>query len=139
MNVHHKPEKTTEKAGKQAQPPQTQRRQPGRERAMSPSPQYQPKFPGVGKLKDKVAVITGGDSGIGRAVAVAMAREGALISILYLEEHDDADETIRLVEAEGSQAINRDLITDRLRVNLNRTAVGRRGSHGDRGLQARGN
>jgi len=64
-----------------------------------------PKFPGVGKLKDKVAVITGGDSGIGRAVAVAMAREGALISILYLEEHDDAQETARLVEREGSRAI----------------------------------
>jgi NAD(P)-dependent dehydrogenase (short-subunit alcohol dehydrogenase family) len=72
---------------------------------MNPKPEYLPKYPGVGKLKDKVAIITGGDSGIGRAVAVAMAREGALISILYLEEHDDARETVRLVEAEGSQAI----------------------------------
>jgi NAD(P)-dependent dehydrogenase (short-subunit alcohol dehydrogenase family) len=105
MNVHQKPEKTAEKPRKHAQPAQTQRRQPGRERPMSPPPQYMPKFPGVGKLKDKVAVITGGDSGIGRAVAVAMAREGALISILYLEEHEDAQETARLVEREGSRAI----------------------------------
>src|SRR5438067_6823186 len=105
MNLHQKPEKTPEKSRKHGQPPQTQRRQPGRERQMSPRPDYKPKFPGVGKLKDKVAIITGGDSGIGRAVAVAMAREGALISIVYLEEHEDAKETQRLVEAEGSQAI----------------------------------
>jgi NAD(P)-dependent dehydrogenase (short-subunit alcohol dehydrogenase family) len=105
MNVHQNPGKTTEKSKKHAQPAQTQRRQPGRERQMSPPPQFMPKFPGVGKLKDKVAVITGGDSGIGRAVAVAMAREGALISILYLEEHEDAEETVRLVEREGSRAI----------------------------------
>jgi NAD(P)-dependent dehydrogenase (short-subunit alcohol dehydrogenase family) len=101
MNVHHK----AETAKKHAQPPQAQKRQPGRERPMMPRPDYKPKFPGVGKLKDKVAVITGGDSGIGRAVAVAMAREGALISILYLEEHEDAQETVRLVEQEGSRAV----------------------------------
>ncbi|MEA2879972.1 MAG: hypothetical protein QOF14_5168 [Hyphomicrobiales bacterium] len=105
MNVHQKPEKTAEKARKQKQPPQHQEHQPGREAEMRPRPEYLPKYPGVGKLKDKVAVITGGDSGIGRAVAIAMAREGALISILYLEEHDDARETARLVEAEGSQAL----------------------------------
>jgi NAD(P)-dependent dehydrogenase (short-subunit alcohol dehydrogenase family) len=105
MNVHQKPEKATETAKRHKQPPQEQDRQPGRESQMRPQPDYTPKYPGVGKLKDKVAVITGGDSGIGRAVAVAMAREGALISILYLEEHDDAKETQRLVEAEDSQAI----------------------------------
>lgn len=105
MNVHHKPDKTAEKPRKGGQPPQTQPHQPGIESEMSPRPDYTPKFPGVGKLKDKVAVITGGDSGIGRAVAVAMAREGALISILYLDEHEDAKETIRLVEKEGSRAI----------------------------------
>jgi NAD(P)-dependent dehydrogenase (short-subunit alcohol dehydrogenase family) len=99
MNVHHKPEKS------QKLPAQRQARQPGVEREMRPRPDYTPKYPGCGKLKDKVAVITGGDSGIGRAVAVAMAREGALISILYLNEHEDAKETVRLVEAEGSQAI----------------------------------
>jgi len=105
MNVHQKPPKTDEKAKKSGQPPQVQEHQPGRESKMSPRPEYLPNYPGVGKLKDKVAIITGGDSGIGRAVAVAMAREGALISILYLEEQDDAEETKRLVEQEGSQAI----------------------------------
>jgi NAD(P)-dependent dehydrogenase (short-subunit alcohol dehydrogenase family) len=87
------------------QPAQKQDHQPGREAQMRPKPDYRPKFPGVGKLKDKVAVITGGDSGIGRAVAIAMAREGALISIVYLEEDEDAKETVRLVEEEGSRAI----------------------------------
>src|SRR3569832_233735 len=100
MNVHHKPEKTTAK--KPGQPPQTQKRQPGRERPMSPPPQYMPRFPGVGKLKEKVAVITGGDSGIGRAVAVAMAREGAQIAIVYLNEHKDANATRDLIAREDS-------------------------------------
>ena len=105
MNVHHKPEKTAKRAEKQRQPPQVQDHQPGVESKMRPKPEYQPKYPGCGKLKDKVAIITGGDSGIGRAVAVAMAREGADIAILYLEEHDDARETARLVAAEGHRAI----------------------------------
>jgi NAD(P)-dependent dehydrogenase (short-subunit alcohol dehydrogenase family) len=105
MNVQRKPEQTAEKAKKIKQPPQVQDHQPGVESEMRPQPDYRPKYPGVGKLKDKVAVITGGDSGIGRAVAVAMAREGALIAILYLEEIADAKETARLVEHEGSRAI----------------------------------
>src|ERR1043165_5189748 len=109
MNVHQQPAKAAEKATKKAeqtkQPPQVQDHQPGVESEMRPQPQYMPKYPGVGKLKDKVAIITGGDSGIGRAVAIAMAREGASISIVYLEEHDDAKETQRLVEAEGSQCL----------------------------------
>ena len=86
-------------------PPQQQQRQPGRESEMRPEPDYTPKYPGVGKLKGKVALITGGDSGIGRAVAVAMAREGARVAIVYLEEHKDAEETVRLVDAEGTHAI----------------------------------
>jgi NAD(P)-dependent dehydrogenase (short-subunit alcohol dehydrogenase family) len=86
-------------------PAQTQDRQPGRERAMQPQPDYTPKFPGVGRLAGKVAIITGGDSGIGRAVAVAMAREGARIAIVYLEEHKDANATRDLVAREGSEAI----------------------------------
>ena len=87
-------------------PPQKQERQPGVESKMRPRPDYTPKYPGVGKLNDKVALITGGDSGIGRAVAVAMAREGAKIAIVYLDEHKDANETHEMVDREGSQAIN---------------------------------
>jgi NAD(P)-dependent dehydrogenase (short-subunit alcohol dehydrogenase family) len=90
---------------KPLQPPQKQDHQPGRETEMRPRPDYEPKYPGVGKLKDKVAIITGGDSGIGRAVAVAMAREGAKIAVVYLEEHKDADETLRAVEREKSRGI----------------------------------
>jgi NAD(P)-dependent dehydrogenase (short-subunit alcohol dehydrogenase family) len=105
MNVHQRPEKSAREARKTRQPPQVQEHQPGHESEMSPRPEYLPKYPGVGKLKDKVAIITGGDSGIGRAVAVAMAREGALVAILSLEEQDDAEETRRLVENEGSRAL----------------------------------
>ena len=89
----------------QQQPAQKQDRQPGREYKMRPQPEYMPKSQGAERLKGKVALITGGDSGIGRAVAVAMAREGADIAIAYLEEHKDADETLRLIEDEGREAI----------------------------------
>lgn len=85
-------------------PAQKQDRQPGREDEMRPEPDYEPRFRGADRLKGKVALVTGGDSGIGRAVAVAMAREGANIAITYLEEHDDAEETVRLVEREGRRA-----------------------------------
>ena len=87
------------------QPPQEQDRQPGRESAMRPRPEYAPRFPGAGRLTDRVVLITGGDSGIGRAVAVAMAREGADIAFVYLEEHGDAEETVGLVEDEGREAL----------------------------------
>lgn len=83
-------------------PAQEQEHQPGREHAMTPRPAYEPRYRGAGRLDGKVALITGGDSGIGRAVAVAMAREGAMIAIGYLDEHEDAAETARLVEAEGA-------------------------------------
>jgi NAD(P)-dependent dehydrogenase (short-subunit alcohol dehydrogenase family) len=105
MNIQHKLEKTAEKPKKAGQPRQVQHHQPGVESKMTPRPDFRPKYPGVGKLKDKVAIITGGDSGIGRAVAFAMAREGAKIAILYLEEDDDAEETKRLVENEDSMAM----------------------------------
>jgi NAD(P)-dependent dehydrogenase (short-subunit alcohol dehydrogenase family) len=82
-------------------PPQEQDRQPGRETEMSPRPDYAPRYPGSGRLADKVALVTGGDSGIGRAVAVLFAREGADIAIMYLDEGEDARETERLVKAEG--------------------------------------
>lgn len=86
-------------------PPQRQARQPGIEARMTPRPDFEPRFPGSGRLADKVAVITGGDSGIGRAVSVLYAREGADVVIVYLDEHEDARETARLVEAEGRQAL----------------------------------
>ena len=86
-------------------PAQSQDYQPGRESEMQPQPDYMPKFPGVGKLQGKVAIVTGGDSGIGRAVAVAMAREGARIAIVYLDEHKDANATRDVLAREGSQAI----------------------------------
>jgi NAD(P)-dependent dehydrogenase (short-subunit alcohol dehydrogenase family) len=90
---------------KPLQPPQEQDRQPGREREMRPRPKSEPLVEGSGRLKDKVALITGGDSGIGRAIACAMAREGAKIAIAYLDEHADAEDTVKLVEQEGSKAI----------------------------------
>jgi NAD(P)-dependent dehydrogenase (short-subunit alcohol dehydrogenase family) len=89
---------------KKTLPPQKQDRQPGIESEMRPAPDYMPRFPGAGRLEGKVAVISGGDSGIGRAVAAGMAREGAKIMILYLDEHEDARETARIVGEEGSEA-----------------------------------
>ncbi len=87
------------------QPPQQQPRQPGREGAMHPEPDYMPRFPGAGRLRGQVALISGGDSGIGRATAIAMAREGAAIAFIYLEEDEDAEATARRIEAEDSRAL----------------------------------
>lgn len=78
---------------------------PADEYQMDPPPDYAPRWPGVGKLKDKVVFISGGDSGIGRAVSVLFAREGAKMAIAFLEESKDAEETKRLVEAEGGEAL----------------------------------
>ena len=87
-------------------PPQTQEVQPGRESQMTPRPEYQaPEYRGSDKLKDKVALITGGDSGIGRAVAVLFAREGADVAVVYLNEHEDARKTEGLVKAEGGRCL----------------------------------
>lgn len=85
----------------QTLPPQVQDQQPGRETEMNPRPDYEPRYPGSGRLRDKVALITGGDSGIGRATAVLFAREGADLAVLYLNEGEDAQETKRLIEREG--------------------------------------
>jgi NAD(P)-dependent dehydrogenase (short-subunit alcohol dehydrogenase family) len=78
---------------------------PGSEAKLDPAPDWQPRYPGSGRLEGKVAIVTGGDSGIGRAVAALYAREGADIAILYLSEHEDADQTARMVEMEGRRAI----------------------------------
>jgi NAD(P)-dependent dehydrogenase (short-subunit alcohol dehydrogenase family) len=80
-------------------------RLPGHESKLEPKPDWQPRYPGSGRLKDKVALITGADSGIGRAVAALFAREGADVAILYLCEHDDAAKTREIVEGEGRRAI----------------------------------
>ncbi len=90
---------------KKGQPPQEQERQPGREHEMDPEPDYAPRYPASGRLKDKVAIVTGGDSGIGRAVSVLFAREGARIAIVYKEEDRDARDTQALIEAEGGEAL----------------------------------
>lgn len=95
MNEHAKP----------PFPPQ-QQPMPGHTSEMRPRPDHgERSYRGSGKLKDKKAIITGGDSGIGRAVAVAFAREGADILISYLDEHEDARETKKLVEDAGRKAI----------------------------------
>jgi NAD(P)-dependent dehydrogenase (short-subunit alcohol dehydrogenase family) len=78
---------------------------PGHESNLSPQPEWQPRYPGSGRLAGKVAVITGADSGIGRAVAALYAREGADIAILYLCEHDDADKIAEIVRDEGRKAL----------------------------------
>ena len=86
--------------------PQTQRRQPGRQPRMQPEPEtIRAGYHGSGRLAGKVALVTGGDSGIGRAVAVHFAHEGADVAIAYLEEDGDARETQRLVEAAGQRAL----------------------------------
>src|SRR5436190_10757617 len=91
---------------KKSRPLQHQRKRPGRQDEMRAQPRSGARdYAGGGKLRDQVALITGGDSGIGRAVAVLYAKEGADVAVLYLNEHRDARETKRLVEAEGRKCL----------------------------------
>jgi len=97
---------TTQQPPKQTFPPQHQDRQPGLERDMNPRPAFEDRqYKAAGKLLGKTAFITGGDSGIGRAVAVTYAKEGADVAIVYLNEHGDAEETKRQVEQEGRRCL----------------------------------
>jgi len=87
-------------------PPQHQEQHPGIQAEMNPKPvDEDPNYKASGKLQDKVAVITGGDSGIGRAVGYAFAKEGADIAFAYLEEHQDAEETLNKIKDIGRKAI----------------------------------
>ncbi|MCU6339396.1 SDR family NAD(P)-dependent oxidoreductase, partial [Enterobacter quasiroggenkampii] len=87
-------------------PLQHQDKQPGIESLMNPRPIYDdPNYKPSGKLKNKVAIITGGDSGQGRAIAVAFAKEGADVVIVYLNEHTDAEETKQVVEQKGGKCL----------------------------------
>jgi NAD(P)-dependent dehydrogenase (short-subunit alcohol dehydrogenase family) len=91
---------------KPQRPEQTQDQQPGRESQMNPSPIFEnPELRGSGRLAGRVAIITGGDSGIGRATAVAFAREGANIAIIYLEEDEDARVTAALIHEKGQRCL----------------------------------
>ncbi len=97
-------------AGTRSQPenpmPDQHLEKPGIEEHLSERPRFMaPDYKGSGKLRDRVALITGGDSGIGRSVAVLFAREGANVSVVYLNEHEDAEQTKRAVENEGRECV----------------------------------
>lgn len=92
-------------AAKPVHPPQTQGHQPGHESEMEPQPRFMGQSRGSGRLEGRVAIITGGDSGIGRAVAVAFAREGASVAIAYLDETEDAEKTQQVVEEMGRKCL----------------------------------
>jgi NAD(P)-dependent dehydrogenase (short-subunit alcohol dehydrogenase family) len=100
--------------GRQPPFPKQEQQTPGSERAMSPRPDYgRDTYKGFDRMRDRVAIVTGGDSGIGRAVALAFSREGADVAIVYLSEDQDAEETARAVEESGRKAL-------RVRADLSR-------------------
>ncbi len=87
-------------------PPQQQPQQPGEQATMEPRPQAEmTHYKAAGKLSGRVALVSGGDSGIGRAVAVGFAKEGADVAITYLDEHEDAQETMRLIQEAGRRTL----------------------------------
>jgi NAD(P)-dependent dehydrogenase (short-subunit alcohol dehydrogenase family) len=93
-------------AEQKTKPPQKQQKRPGVEAEMRPEPVFQkPDYRSCKKLEGKAAIITGGDSGIGRATAIYFAMEGAEVAVVYLNEHQDAEETKRLVEEKGRRCI----------------------------------
>lgn len=98
-------EQKQEKVEKNQFPPQHQKEQPGKEYKMSPEPECQPFYRGVDKFKDQVVLISGGDSGIGRAVCLAFANEGADIAIIYKDEDRDAAETKQMIENYGRKCL----------------------------------
>jgi NAD(P)-dependent dehydrogenase (short-subunit alcohol dehydrogenase family) len=105
-----KAKKPAVQAGPRRQPenplPKQHQAKPGKEHKLEPQPRFlAPDYEGSGKLQDMVALVTGGDSGIGRAVAVLFAREGADVAIVYLSEHKDAEATKAYVEREGRRCI----------------------------------
>ncbi|MEX2536255.1 MAG: SDR family oxidoreductase [Trueperaceae bacterium] len=106
MSDRQKQERESEERRPDQLPPQHQEKHPGEESKMRPRPQFEaPEYRAAGKLEGKIALITGGDSGIGRSVAVYFAKEGADVAIVYLDEHEDAEETERQVEEEGRRCL----------------------------------